>query len=269
MSGRQRLRVELHCHTQFSSDGMIQFNSLLRTAARRRLDVIAITDHDTIAGAEEFRARAKRTNSQLQIIVGEERTLANGAHLIGLFLHHAISSTSLLDVVAEVREQGGICVIPHPFRSIAGLLTATPEPRLDNVCFELFNAKCCAAANAAAGVLVARNWIPVGGSDAHVEADLGKSVNLIPWDVSVENSIRAALSGFAPVAILGVSQKPNRTKTWRDFCRETAYRMYRRASNISPKLARSVYRNARNAIAPHDLSLELKSSGVPNQVSAA
>jgi len=37
-----RCQIELHCHTVFSKDGLIDFDSLIRTAERIGLDALAI-----------------------------------------------------------------------------------------------------------------------------------------------------------------------------------------------------------------------------------
>jgi len=62
-----------------------------RRSRRRRagLDVIAITDHDTIEGARRAADHAAR-RTKLQVIVGEEVSSRDG-HIIGLFLEHASS----------------------------------------------------------------------------------------------------------------------------------------------------------------------------------
>ena len=41
------MKVELHCHTVYSMDGLISLDSLIRTAELVGLDAIAVTDHDT------------------------------------------------------------------------------------------------------------------------------------------------------------------------------------------------------------------------------
>src|SRR5690606_32112856 len=115
MSTPRTLRVELHCHTVASPDGHITFDGLVRTARRRGIDVVAITDHDTIDGALDVRRFAERRDVGLRIVVGEERTLADGSHVIGLFLEEAIRSDTLPEAAREIDEQGGICVLPHPF----------------------------------------------------------------------------------------------------------------------------------------------------------
>ena len=124
---RDRLVAELHCHTVFSSDGLITFDGMQRTAARRGVNVVCITDHDTIEGAVAFERRARDLGSPLQVVIGEERTLEDGSHLIGLFLHESIRSRRLQDVVLEIHQQGGMVLMPHPFRRKDGLLRALTE----------------------------------------------------------------------------------------------------------------------------------------------
>src|SRR5258708_24089619 len=94
-SGAQMLNLELHCHTAFSKDGLMGFDSLIRTAHMIGLDALAITDHDTIEGASEFQQRAQSKGLTLQIITGEEKTLSDGSHLIGRFLRQHIESGEL------------------------------------------------------------------------------------------------------------------------------------------------------------------------------
>src|SRR5580700_8025052 len=111
MAPVKQLRVELHCHTVHSLDGHIEFDGLMR-AARGKLDVVCITDHDTIEGALEFQRRSRACNADFEVVIGEERTLADGSLVIGLFLKEPISSDTFETVVREISEQGGLCTIP-------------------------------------------------------------------------------------------------------------------------------------------------------------
>src|SRR6266545_3799310 len=98
------LHVELHSHTVFSRDGVMPLESLLGTAAAVGLDALAITDHDTMEGAIEFQRLAKTRGVPLQIIVGEEKTLSDGSHLIGLFLERLIESGDLAGAIEEIED---------------------------------------------------------------------------------------------------------------------------------------------------------------------
>ncbi|HEX7120548.1 MAG TPA: PHP domain-containing protein [Longimicrobiales bacterium] len=201
------LRIELHCHTVASSDGHITFDGLVRTAKRRGIDAVAITDHDTIDGAIEFRRHARSRNVAIEFIVGEERTLRDGSHLIGLFLREPIRADTLDDAVREIAAQGGIAVLPHPFRRRDGVFRDGLS-RDVSAAFEIFNPKCSHEENSRARQLVGSGMAVVGGSDAHFEAELGECVNLVAFETDVGTSVRRALERPGRVRVLGVPQRP-------------------------------------------------------------
>jgi predicted metal-dependent phosphoesterase TrpH len=208
MAAITQLRVELHCHTVYSYDGHIEFDGLLR-AAQGRLDVVCITDHDTIEGAIEFQKRSQARNTDFQIAVGEERTLADGSHVIGLFLKEAIVSDTFEDVVREIRGQGGLCTIPHPFRHRDGALREVARPLGKVSGFEIFNPKCSLEENQKARVLCGAGPVAIGGSDAHYECDLGECVNVIPYAGDVSGSLEQFLEGRGRYEVLGIHQNGN------------------------------------------------------------
>ncbi|MFM1769917.1 MAG: hypothetical protein RJA22_2446 [Verrucomicrobiota bacterium] len=266
MSDRPFL-VELHCHTASSHDGLMTLASLVAAARAVGLDAVAITDHDTVEGALEFRRRAREQGESLAIIVGEEKTLDDGSHFIGLFLERPIESGDLAGAVAEIAGQGGICLVPHPFRRKDGLLRNGLGPlRVLEGCgaaFELFSAKCSAAENArAAELLGGAGLVPFGGSDAHYESDLGECVNEVPRAGDVEASVRAMLAGRTPYRILGKPQAAGaaersyaplyyRVKRFVALPKllvpaaRQAYRRYRNLRlGVGPKPLRELYRHA-------------------------
>lgn len=206
MLSSAQLRVELHCHTVYSHDGHIEFDGLAR-AARRKLDIICITDHDTIEGAREFQKQSHLRNADFQIVIGEERTLADHSHVIGLFLKAPISSDTFDDAVKEIREQHGLCVIPHPFRHRDGAFRESVRQLDDISGFEIFNPKCSLEENRKALSLCGSGRVAVGGSDAHYECDLGECVNYVPSSGNVRESLENFLGGHAGYKVLGIRQK--------------------------------------------------------------
>jgi predicted metal-dependent phosphoesterase TrpH len=99
-----------HCHT-LASDGMVSAQELVEAAIKARLDLIAITDHDTMA--EAFADHADVT-----VVAGEEITTRWPAqtHILGWFLRKPVrGGMSIEDTVAAIHDQGGLAVIPHPF----------------------------------------------------------------------------------------------------------------------------------------------------------
>jgi len=183
------------------------YEDMLRAVRRRQIDIVAITDHDTIDGALEFQARNAQRTDGITIVVGEEKTLADGSHVSGLFLKERIYSEKLVDAIEEIREQEGIPVIPHPFRHHNGALQAQSMAELPaSLCFEIFNPKCNRQENAMASDLLKGRGVLVGGSDAHYAGDLGECLNIIPTASDPCQSLRLALTAKLPLAVWGIRQ---------------------------------------------------------------
>src|SRR5690349_21236491 len=113
-------KADLHIHTT-ASDGAATVPELLEYVARASdLRVIAITDHDSIAGAKEARQLASQFG--LDVIVGEEVSTADG-HLLALFIDSFLPpGRPAAETIAAIHAQGGLAVAPHPFdRSVPSL----------------------------------------------------------------------------------------------------------------------------------------------------
>jgi predicted metal-dependent phosphoesterase TrpH len=106
-------RADLHMHTNYS-DGRPTVRALLDHVAQRgMLDVIAITDHDTIEGACE--AQALQSRYSFDIVVGEEVSSRQG-HILALFINRCVPpGMGAVDTIAAIHKQGGLAVAAHPF----------------------------------------------------------------------------------------------------------------------------------------------------------
>lgn len=105
-----RIRALFHVHTDYSFDSNISLERLVRFCRSEGFRCVAVTDHDTIAGAQRLRAI-----SDLKVIVGEEISTSQG-HLIGLFLQrHVPPGLSARDTALAIKAQGGLVLLPHPF----------------------------------------------------------------------------------------------------------------------------------------------------------
>jgi len=131
-----------------------------------------------------------------------------------LFLQESISSDTLEDAVREIREQGGLCTLPHPFRYKDGTLRETGRPPTGVSGFEIFNPKCSPQENERARTLCGSGLVAVGGSDAHYESDLGECVNLIPCTGDLRGSLDQFLRGRVPYQVLGIQQKGGKGRSY-------------------------------------------------------
>jgi predicted metal-dependent phosphoesterase TrpH len=177
------MRVDLHCHTCHSPDSLLTLDALLRQMDRRRIDVVAITDHDTISGALAFHAQAPD-----RILIGEEIKTTQG-ELLALFVEDEVPAGLTPDETIErVRAQGGLVGAPHPFDQLRGpgLGQGNLELLHRHLDFlEVFNARVVRAGdNDLARAFAARCGLPgSAGSDAHSPFEVGRAyVEMAPFD---------------------------------------------------------------------------------------
>ncbi len=174
LTERPLIDVDLHMHTDHSSDCATPVEVLLAEAGQRGLGAIAVTDHNEISGALEARAKA----SGVQVIVGEEVKTAGQGEVIGLFLEEKIPrGMTLQATIAEIKRQGGLVYVPHPFDRMHSV--PDYEHLLDVIddvdAIEIFNPRIAITEfNEEAVRFAAKYRIPAGaGSDAHVPQGLG------------------------------------------------------------------------------------------------
>ena len=171
-----RIKLDLHVHTLHSPDSRLSPEELARACAENGLAGVAVTDHDRFRGALEF----AEALPDLLIIPGEEVRSREG-EIIGLFLHEEIPpGLSAEETLQEIRRQGGLACIPHPFDYVKlHRLTARRllELREGIDCLEAVNAKPrWWGANRAAGDFARRHSFPVtAGSDAHRAGEVGRA----------------------------------------------------------------------------------------------
>jgi hypothetical protein len=107
-----------HCHT-LASDGMVTPAELVQAALEARLDLIAVTDHDTMDSVRETQQRGEAAG--IAVVAGQEITTAGPAqtHLVGWFLKRPVPrGMSLEDTVEAIHDQGGLAIVPHPFMPV-------------------------------------------------------------------------------------------------------------------------------------------------------
>jgi predicted metal-dependent phosphoesterase TrpH len=104
--------IDLHTHST-ASDGTLAPRELVALAARSRLDALALTDHDTLAGLPEALAAGEELG--LEVIPGCELSVGNGPrsmHLVGLWVRPgAPHLTQRLDFVRQGRDDRNVEII--------------------------------------------------------------------------------------------------------------------------------------------------------------
>jgi predicted metal-dependent phosphoesterase TrpH/glycosyltransferase involved in cell wall biosynthesis len=176
LAGRPWIACDLHMHTSWSHDCLVEPAELVEHAERRGLGAIAVTDHNAFGGALEAAELAR--NRDLVVIPGEEIKTAGQGEVIGLFLEHEIPrGLSFSDAIAAIREQSGLVYLPHPFDRMHSIPDAATIHRhlADIDVFEVYNARLLFEQYNDEALRFARKYnLTMGaGSDAHVLQGLG------------------------------------------------------------------------------------------------
>jgi predicted metal-dependent phosphoesterase TrpH/glycosyltransferase involved in cell wall biosynthesis len=173
---RREIHVDLHMHTDHSSDCATTVETLLAAARDAGLGAIAITDHNEVSGA--FAAAEIADEFGVKVILAEEVKTAEQGEVIGLFLKEKIDrGMTMAETIAEIRRQGGLVYVPHPFDRLHSV--PDYEHLLDMVedidILEVFNPRVALTAfNEEAERFAAKyRIVPGAGSDSHVAQGLG------------------------------------------------------------------------------------------------
>jgi predicted metal-dependent phosphoesterase TrpH/glycosyltransferase involved in cell wall biosynthesis len=176
LEGNDWIVADLHMHTAWSSDCAVETVDLLDHAEAAGLGAIAVTDHNVFGGALEAVELAK--GRDLIVIPGEEIKTDGQGEVIGLFLKEEIPrGLPFAETLVEIKEQGGLVYLPHPFDRMHTVPDASTLHRhLAEVdVFEVYNARLLFEDHNDEALRFARKYnLTMGaGSDAHVLQGVG------------------------------------------------------------------------------------------------
>lgn len=186
-----KLRFEVHTHTKYSHDSLLNKWFYFIMLKLRKINIVAITDHNEIQGAIEYQKFLKKHN--ISVIVGEEIFTEKG-EVIGLFLQKRIEpGLSVRDTMLEIKAQGGIVYIPHPYDEKRYKTVLPVEEIRINIelidIIEIHNGRNKLTLFSEKQLAIANSFPKVHqlvGSDAHTFIELGRNFNLIEEFHSME-----------------------------------------------------------------------------------
>jgi len=179
-------KADLHTHTKHSGltqvsilrfpDSISEPAALVKAAEREKLNVLCVTDHNTIKGGLE----AKKFPSSVEVVVGEEVNTLNG-DMIALFLNETIPRhLSPEETIDRIHAQGGLAIAAHPFSADCDSLGfKVLELKLDGI--EVFNAAQRDGLSNATAQKLTMGKVDVafvGASDAHTPAMVGNAYTI-------------------------------------------------------------------------------------------
>lgn len=192
------LKADLHVHTRYSSDCLTSIEKTIATCLKRGLECIAVTDHNEIRGALMLQEKAP-----FKVIVGEEIRTDRG-EIIGYFLTRPVKpGLSPARTVEQIRDQGGLVCIPHPFDRLRKSrldFEALQEIEKEIDIIEVFNSRNIFRDDnlKSREYAIARGKMVSVGSDAHWPWEIGQAYMNIP-DFSDMETFRASLLEVSPV----------------------------------------------------------------------
>lgn len=170
----KNMQIDLHVHSKYSSDGILDPEKIVKIGIKRGLHGIAITDHDSIIGA----LKAKRYETDdFKVIIGSEISTTQG-EIIGLFIKEKIKESAPIEVMDEIRAQDGMVIIPHPFDIMR---KGTFQPKKEHTKkihkIEVFNSRCVNREYNQKALDFAKKYSLgfTAGSDAHFASEIGKA----------------------------------------------------------------------------------------------
>lgn len=195
-------RAELHCHNLFSNfhlgkeeppyDCNVTIFDQLSRAKILNLDALFVTNHNTLDGLSQIlkykNEHAKFKN--IQVYPAEEITTDTGAHVLAYGISREIpSGLPLEEIIDEIKKQDGISSAPHPFSLVDALREKS------GICdmIEVFNSNNIdIISNVKANqYALENNMTQVCGSDSHVSSTLGRCINLIESENTLDDVLYA------------------------------------------------------------------------------
>jgi len=187
------LYADLHIHTVYSSDFLIQPKALVdQLVAHSFIKVAAVTDHDSIRGC---RATVELASAypDILIIPGVEISTPYG-DMVVLGTNELPPKPWTPDGIVEYAKKiGGVSIVAHPYREY-GMGDLARNYKVDAI--EVLNGGSTSAANSRAKELAKSMGSPgTAGSDAHRMSELFSVCSKIDASLDVDAVLEAIKKG--------------------------------------------------------------------------
>ncbi|MFC1801692.1 PHP domain-containing protein [Nanoarchaeota archaeon] len=165
---------DLHVHTYHSICSNNRPQDIIRIAKKRKLNGLAITDHNEIKGA--LQTKKINQDRNFEVIIGEEVKTPQG-EVLAYYLNTKIKPGPIEEVLDQIKKQGAIAVLAHPFAYRRDSFKADIKKIKNKIqAIECFNARSIFPRldKKAHQLAQKNNLAKTGGSDAHFNFEIGR-----------------------------------------------------------------------------------------------
>ena len=198
--------MDSHIHSEYSPDSNSKIDDILETAQKRDIDIIAISDHNTVDGTSEVMAKTRNTDILAIPSIEVSSTLG---HILGFGCEENIPrDLSPQETIDRIHDLGGLAIIPHPYCFYRhGLLCKIDYKELKIDAIETKNARFIVGyCNGKAKNLSKKENIPeLGASDAHYWKFVGDCYSLIDAEKDIDSVLKSIKKGKTKACGKGTS----------------------------------------------------------------
>ena len=200
------LKMDSHIHSKYSPDSESKLEDIIEVSKNRNIDIIAISDHNTVDGTSEIIKKTK--NTDILAIPSIEISSSKG-HILGFGCEETVPrDLSVEDTIDRIHDLGGIAIIPHPYCFYRhGLLHNKDYKGLKIDAIETKNARFIIGyCNRKAKKLSEKENLPgLGASDAHYYKFVGDCYSLIDCEKDIDSVMKAIKNNRIEAQGMGTS----------------------------------------------------------------
>lgn len=169
------ITLEMHLHSIGSHDSLMQPGMIIKSANKKKIDKLFVTDHNDIGLAKRMQERYPG-----RVFVGEEILTSKG-ELLAFFVSNKVpGGLEPLEAIRRLKDQGAFISVSHPFdRQRNGWQVGDLQEILPYVdALEVFNSRCLRNKMNmyAAEMAKEKQLLSTAGSDAHIYYEIGTSL---------------------------------------------------------------------------------------------
>ena len=188
--------MDSHIHSEYSPDSKSKLKDIFKVAKSRNIDIIAISDHNTVNGSKEARKLTKKDD--LLVIPSIEISSIEG-HILGFGCEEKIDrDLPAAETIDLIHDQSALAIIPHPYCFYRhGLLCKADYKDLKIDAIETKNARFIVGYcnNKAKNLSKNENLPSLGASDAHYFKFVGDCYSKIDCEKDIDSVLKSIKNG--------------------------------------------------------------------------